>query len=246
VKKGTKVAYLTQSPWRLISQRKGDSIFYQKGWGVSRMILEAMMIMGLLTGPIQPAAKNPEPRVISNPLPLEFSRPRNTKITHIMIHYISNASMNPRSPYEIKDVLSIFKQYGVSAHYLINREGDILQLVPENRIAFHAGKGSLPHFPQYTNKLNDYSIGIELLAIGTENEMLPIMCKDQYSMVNPSLIGFTSGQYNSLNTLLKDILYRNHSVINDRKHVIGHDEYAPNRKFDPGSLFSWSKITVLK
>lgn len=204
-----------------------------------------MMIMGLLTGPIEQSTKHPEPAVISQPLPPELSKPRNAKITHIMIHYISNASMNPRSPYEIKDVLSIFKQYGVSTHYLINRNGDIFQLVPENRIAFHAGKGSLPNFPQYTNKLNDYSIGIELLAIGTENEMISVMSKDQYSKVNPSFVGFTTEQYDSLNHLVKDILKRNPSVINDRKHVIGHDEYAPNRKFDPGSLFSWSKISVL-
>ena len=43
----------------------------------------------------------------------------------------------------------------------------MLKLVEEDRVVWHAGKGFLDDFPEYTNKLNKYSIGIEFFAIGS-------------------------------------------------------------------------------
>lgn len=175
-------------------------------------------------------------------LPDENSSPRTKEITHVVLHFMSNVSNNYQEPYNIEDIYSIFVDYEVSAHYVIGRDGEIYSMVPEDRIAYHAGKGSLEKFPEYDNKMNDYSIGIELLAIGTKEEMLPMISPDQYDLVDSSLIGYTDEQYESLNKLLDKILEENPSIIRDRDHIIGHDEYAKGVKTDPGILFDWEKI----
>ncbi|WP_335341993.1 N-acetylmuramoyl-L-alanine amidase [Bacillus alkalicola] len=175
-------------------------------------------------------------------LPSKNSRAREESVTHVMLHFISNVARNTADPFNIKDIHNIFVEYGVSAHYMIDREGVIYFLVPEDRVAYHAGRGSLPDFPEYENDLNEYSIGIELLAIGTKSEMASIMTGDLYDQVDSSLIGYTNAQYEALNRLLNGIYDRHPNVQRDRKHVVGHDEYAPGRKSDPGSLFDWSKI----
>ncbi|MDR5659058.1 N-acetylmuramoyl-L-alanine amidase [Serpentinicella sp. ANB-PHB4] len=181
-------------------------------------------------------------KVIDYLLPEKNSRERTETITHIMIHFISNVALNPQNPYKVDDIYKIFDDYGVSAHYMICRDGEIYRLVPEDRVAYHAGSGNLPLFPEYENKLNDYSIGIELLAIGTKEEMLSIITEDTYRSINPEFIGYTDDQYNALNNLLNDIHNRLPSIPRNRKHVVGHDEYAPGRKTDPGILFDWTRI----
>ncbi|MCM3443098.1 N-acetylmuramoyl-L-alanine amidase [Metabacillus halosaccharovorans] len=180
--------------------------------------------------------------VVPSLLPEGNSKPRDSSITHIVTHFISNASINPTNPYNVQDIRKIFLDYGLSAHYLIGRNGEIFQLVPENRIAFHAGKGHLPNFPQYKDALNAYSIGIEIMAVGTKEEMSNIMSASTYDSIDPQHIGYTDAQYQSLKTLIEDILDRNVTIKKDRQHIIGHDEYAPGRKSDPGSLFEWGNI----
>ncbi|TDK58133.1 LysM peptidoglycan-binding domain-containing protein [Bacillus salipaludis] len=175
-------------------------------------------------------------------LPLQNSKPRTEIVTHVVIHFISNAASKPNDPYNIQDVYRIFLNNGVSSHYLIGRSGEVYRLVDENRVAYHAGKGNLPGFPSYQNRLNEYSIGIELLAIGTRDEMLPLMSAQTYEAIAPSNIGYTDAQYRSLNLLLDDIIGRHPTIKRDRQHIVGHDEYAPGRKTDPGKLFDWSRI----
>ncbi|MCH1627149.1 N-acetylmuramoyl-L-alanine amidase [Ferdinandcohnia quinoae] len=181
-------------------------------------------------------------RIIVEELPLELSKVRTEKISHVVIHFMSNAAKKPHDPYNKKDLISIFEEYGVSAHYMIGREGEIFQLVSEDRVAYHAGKGYLQGFPAYKDRLNEYSLGIELLAIGTREEMLPMINGKTYDSIDPTLIGYTNAQYKSLQLLLENILIQNSSINRDRIHIIGHDEYAPERKTDPGSLFNWSRI----
>ncbi|MGY3715068.1 N-acetylmuramoyl-L-alanine amidase [Sutcliffiella cohnii] len=175
-------------------------------------------------------------------LPNENSRRRTAEVTHVMIHYTSNAARNPENPYVLEDIYSLFEEYGVSAHYIIDREGDIFQLVDESRVAFHAGKGMDLNFLEYRNNMNDYSIGIELMAIGTKEEMNVNLQEGQYELISPSHIGYTDEQYHSLAKLLEDLYERYPKVLRNRENVVGHDEYAPVRKSDPGSLFDWGKI----
>ncbi|WP_404444834.1 N-acetylmuramoyl-L-alanine amidase [Sutcliffiella horikoshii] len=175
-------------------------------------------------------------------LPKRNSRVRAAPITHVMLHFTNNALRAPQDPYNIEEIYSLFEEYEVSAHYLIGREGEIYLLVPEERAAFHAGKGHLLNYQDYHYGLNDYSIGIELLAVGMKEEMLSIMPEDIYDSIKTEDIGYTDSQYEALNQLLEDILKRNPGIKKDREHIIGHDEYAPVRKSDPGELFDWEKL----
>jgi N-acetyl-anhydromuramyl-L-alanine amidase AmpD len=175
-------------------------------------------------------------------LPQKNSEERITPITHIVFHFTSNAAQNPENPYNPNNIRETFLDYGISAHYMIGREGEIYLLVPENRIARHAGKGDLKNFPHYKDELNKYSIGIEMLAIGTKEEMNSMLPAEIYDAIPRPHIGFTGAQYHSLQRLVNDIVNRNPAIKKDRAHIIGHDEYAPNRKTDPGSLFNWTEI----
>jgi N-acetyl-anhydromuramyl-L-alanine amidase AmpD len=79
------------------------------------------------------------------------------------------------------------------------------------------------NYPEYKDHLNEYSIGIEQMAIGTEAKMQPMMSIDHYGKIPKEHIGFTEAQYKSLYLLLNDILDRNKEIKRDRKHVIGHN-----------------------
>ncbi|CAG9620932.1 N-acetylmuramoyl-L-alanine amidase [Sutcliffiella rhizosphaerae] len=175
-------------------------------------------------------------------LPKKNSRVRGGSITHIMLHFTNNALHSPEDPYKLEEVYALFEEYEVSAHYMIDRDGEIYYLVPEERAAYHAGKGYLLNFQDYVYGLNDHSIGIELLAIGTKEEMGLNIPDDIYDLIQPVDIGYTDAQYEALNILLEDILRRNPGIKHDREHIIGHDEYARVRKSDPGSLFEWDRI----
>ena len=192
---------------------------------------------------VEPKSQLWQPKVIDSLLPLSNSAIRSEAddITHIVIHFASNVIAKPNNPHIPEDIKNIFKRYGVSAHYLIARDGTIFRLVDENRIAFHAGRGSLADFPQYTNRLNRHSIGVEILAIGSEEEMRQYISPEIYRSIPQNHIGYTQEQYMALNFLLPRI-YERHSIKADRRYVIGHDEYAVGRKRDPGILFDWSKI----
>lgn len=180
--------------------------------------------------------------LIQLPLPAENSRDRIGEITHVVVHFVSNARNRPEDPYDVNEVARVFIENGISSHYLIDRVGRVYQMVGEDRVAFHAGKGSLSRFPAYENELNEFSIGIELMGIGTREEMEPMVPGEIYDSIDHGNIGFTDAQYESLNVLLEEIWSRNPGILRDRQHVIGHDEYAPGRKSDPGSLFDWSKV----
>ena len=180
-------------------------------------------------------------------LKLDCSKPRGSQeITHVMLHFCSDALHNPDKPYSVQRIADIFEEYKVSAHYLIDREGNVHQFVVENRIAFHAGKGKLPFEPNYENSMNSRSVGIEMLAIGTEQEMKMFMSPTHYRKIDKKFVGFTEAQYKALNLLLKDIQKRNPSVLYDRKHIVGHDEYNTTQRSDPGSLFDWKKIGLTR
>lgn len=187
--------------------------------------------------------ESPSLKIIDNLLPLENSEEHLEidKVTHVMLHFSSNVVEKPNDPYIPDDVINIFKEYGVSAHYLIARNGTVFRLVDESRNAYHAGKGSIADYSEYANKLNRHSIGIELLGIGTEDEMKQYISSETYRSIPKENIGYTQDQYLALNSLLQGI-YQRHDIKADRQHIIGHNEYSVETKVDPGVLFDWSKI----
>ena len=101
----------------------------------------------------------------------------------------------------------------VSAHFLIRRDGEIIQFVRCAQRAWHAGV-SLWHG---RDSCNDFSVGIELE--GADD------------------IPFEDAQYNQLVKLIAAIKER--YAITD---IAGHSDIAPGRKSDPGGAFDWSRI----
>lgn len=106
-------------------------------------------------------------------------------------------------------------QRKVSAHYLIGRDGTILQLVDEAARAWHAGES----WWGGNTDLNSSSIGIELDNTGDED--------------------FAEAQIVVLLTLLDDLLTR-HNI--PWVNVLGHGDIAPTRKVDPSRLFPWQRL----
>ena len=119
----------------------------------------------------------------------------------------------------ITDAINILcdKKKEVSAHYAIDITGDIYNLVSEDKRAWHAGISNLYD----ETDVNSISIGIELQNKGK---------RFGYHK-------YPDEQINSLIELLKDINTR-HAI----KYYVGHDDIAPDRKIDPGSLFPWEVL----
>jgi N-acetylmuramoyl-L-alanine amidase len=107
----------------------------------------------------------------------------------------------------------------VSSHYLIEEDGQVWLLVPEERRAWHAGESGWVG----RKDINAHSIGIELVNPGHEFGYRP----------------FPGAQMAALETLTQEICGR--WPIPPR-FVIGHSDVAPHRKQDPGELFDWARL----
>ena len=110
----------------------------------------------------------------------------------------------------------------VSAHYLIDEDGTISQLVDEEKRAWHAG---VSYWAGETD-INSQSIGIELQNPGHEW----------------GYRDFPEEQIKALTGLITDILIR-HSI--PVKNILGHSDIAPERKQDPGELFPWQQLAAM-
>jgi len=109
----------------------------------------------------------------------------------------------------------------VSAHYLIEQDGTLHQMVAEGRRAWHAG---VAWWRGETN-INARSIGIELVNPGHEFGYQP----------------FPETQMEVLEELITDILSR-HDIA--ARNIVGHSDVAPDRKTDPGELFDWQRLAT--
>lgn len=159
---------------------------------------------------------------------------------YVMIHFCSAVVNHRDDPYNMEYVRQTFIDADVSIHYILDRDGTVYCYVPEDRTAWHAGKGQWKDDEKYTNKMNLYSIGIELVGIGSQEDMSLYLTKKEYAALDESLLGFTDAQYTALKALVTDICQRN-AIPMDREHIIGHEEFNP-KKNDPGELFDWSRI----
>jgi AmpD protein len=106
----------------------------------------------------------------------------------------------------------------VSSHLLITRDGSVLQFVPFDQCAWHAGasvfKGS--------SACNNFSVGIELE--GTDNS------------------NYTESQYQVLANICAALIS---TYDIPEENVVGHSDIAPGRKTDPGPLFEWDRFRKL-
>ena len=200
------------------------------------------------TAPMETAPPTTEPPVYVSPLAVEdfllpveeFSWERQFAPEFVMVHFTSAVMTHRQEPYHLPHIRDIFVQYDISVHYIIERDGTVHCYVPEDRVAWHAGKGQWKGEEKYLNSMNQYAIGIELVGMGSQADMASYMTKSEYNAIDDSLKGFTPEQYASLKLLVEDICQRN-DIPMDREHVIGHQEYA-EQKTDPGELFDWTQL----
>jgi N-acetylmuramoyl-L-alanine amidase len=115
----------------------------------------------------------------------------------------------------------------VSSHYLVTDEPmpRVLQLVDENKRAWHAGVSSWG----LAGALNASSVGIEIVNLG------PVRAADGSVAYQP----FPDAQVDAVIKLSKEIVAR-HGI--KPSHVLGHSDIAPQRKDDPGPKFPWKKL----
>ncbi|MBD1167200.1 N-acetylmuramoyl-L-alanine amidase [Pelagibacterales bacterium SAG-MED09] len=114
-------------------------------------------------------------------------------------------------------------QSEVSSHYFIKNNGEIILMVPDSYISWHAGKSSWKSY----ESLNRYSIGIEINNPGH---------KFNYKK-------YSTKQINSILSLSK-YLIKKYKI--QQKNILGHSDIAPNRKKDPGEKFPWKYLAKNK
>jgi N-acetyl-anhydromuramoyl-L-alanine amidase len=156
--------------------------------------------------------------------PNRDERPAGTMVDLIVIHAISlppdefggdgverlfTNTLDPDAHPYYRQILPV----RVSAHFFIRRDGELVQFVPCESRAWHAGVSRW----RERERCNDFSLGIELEGCDTQP--------------------FTDDQYASLEQVIA-ALRRRYPIT----EVVGHADVAPGRKTDPGPHFDWSRI----
>ena len=142
------------------------------------------------------------------------------KVKYLIFHYTGMKS-------ETAAIRRLTKNSsGVSSHYFIKNNGQVILMVPELYIAWHAGVSSW----RKDKFLNSKSIGIEISNPGHDNKYKQFKKKQIYSLF--SLITELKKKYRLKN-----------------KNILGHSDIAPDRKKDPGEKFPWElmykkKLTI--
>lgn len=162
------------------------------------------------------------------PSPNQDARPPGYDITLLVVHAISL----PPGEFGTGEVERLFTNsldcgahpsfssldgVHVSSHVFLDRKGKITQFVPFDRRAWHAGESSF----KGQSDCNNFGIGIELE--GTER------------------VPFTENQYSALIAITRVLMAHYPRIQPDR--IVGHNQIAPDRKWDPGPQFDWSMFT---
>ncbi|HIC80787.1 MAG TPA: N-acetylmuramoyl-L-alanine amidase [Kiloniellaceae bacterium] len=153
--------------------------------------------------------------ILQRPSPNHDPRPHGQSVDILLLHYTGMqsgaAALERMCDPEAK----------VSAHYCVEEDGRIFQLVDESRRAWHAGVALW----QGASDINARSIGIEIVNPGHEF----------------GYRAFPAAQMTAVTRLAKAIVAR-HPIPPAR--VLGHSDVAPLRKEDPGELFDWPGLAA--
>ena len=161
------------------------------------------------------------------PSPNYNARPSGTKVSMIVVHNISlppgcfggdhieSLFTNCLDP-SIDPFFEEIAGLEVSAHFLIRRDGELVQFVSANDRAWHAGVSSWCG----REGCNDFSVGIELE--GADD------------------ISYSDAQYAVLVNVI-EALRAEYSEIS-LGDIVGHSDIAPGRKTDPGEAFDWGRL----
>ena len=147
----------------------------------------------------------------------DLKKRKKTNIEFLIFHY-TGMKYEKDAINKLTDIKS-----KVSSHYFIKKNGEILNLVPDLYVAWHAG---ISRWKNYSS-LNKNSIGIEISNSGH----------------NFNYVNFTKNQINSVYKLSK-LLIRKYNIKN--KNILGHSDIAPDRKKDPGEKFPWKFLSKKK
>lgn len=151
-------------------------------------------------------------------------RPDHAQIDLLVIHSISlppgvyggpeiEALFTNQLDWDAHPYFASIRNMQVSAHFLIRRDGSLLQFVSCDKRAWHAG---VSHYRGRDN-CNDDSIGIELESLEGDT--------------------FEVAQYDTLSVLCTQLVEKFPIA-----HIAGHEDVAPGRKFDPGTGFDWQLL----
>ena len=160
-------------------------------------------------GPLE----NPPMRYVPSPNHSERTRP----VSIIVLHYTATSTLESA----VRILTTPNTPKPVSSHYVVGVDGEVVQLVPEDRRAQHAG---ISYWRGETD-LNSASIGIEIVNMGPD--------------ANGNHPPFPDAQIEAVCRLCHDI--QEHYPITD---VVGHSDVAPKRKQDPGAAFPWRRLAA--
>jgi AmpD protein len=161
------------------------------------------------------------------PSPNHDDRPGGVDISLMVLHSISlppgeyggeaierlfTNSLDPQAHPYFRDIASL----RVSAHFLVRRDGELVQFVPLWRRAWHAGLSRW----RGRSRCNDFSVGIELEGVDD----------------GP----FEAAQYAALARLARAL-----RAVLPLRHGAAHSDVAPGRKTDPGAGFDWPRFLAL-
>ena len=158
------------------------------------------------------------------PSPNCDARPRGVPVDLLVVHNISlppgiygggaieDLFLNRLDP-DAHPYFGSLRALRVSAHFLVRRDGELVQFVPCSKRAWHAGVSSF----QGRERCNDFSIGVELE--GSDDDP------------------FEAEQYEVLVALVRTLRIR-YPI----GHLAGHSDIAPGRKTDPGPCFDWPRL----
>jgi AmpD protein len=156
--------------------------------------------------------------------PNQDDRPADTEISLLIVHSISlppgeyggdaierffTNRLDPRAHPYFQEIAGM----RVSAHFLVRRDGELVQFVPVLKRAWHAGASSW----RGRTACNDFSVGVELE--GTDDGL------------------FEEAQYQALDALARHL--REALPLRD---IAAHSDVAPGRKTDPGAGFAWAQL----
>ena len=152
---------------------------------------------------------------IELPSPNHAARPDGGVIDVLVLHY---------TELPLRESLDILRDdqrvQRVSAHYVLDEDGTVYRLVPEDRTAWHAGRS----WWRGRDALNATSIGIEIVNLhGDRHDYPPRQVE--------ALIGLARG-----------IVARHPAIV--PRNVVGHSDVAPKRKIDPGLRFPWPALAA--
>ena len=197
-----------------------DEIVFSEGENISQKLLpnfDRLLRKNKLTvEDIDNTRETPKPdnltlKIIDKLVSFGFQKSAGRKIDTLIVH--SSYDAIGADPYDVNGVIAEYKSYGVAPHYLIDRKGNVYQLVSDQNIAYHAGESQMP---DGRTGVNAFSLGVEMLTTKTDK--------------------LTQAQYDSLNALIVNLKGK-YKLTN----ILGHNQIAPGRKDDPWN-FEWSKV----